>query len=269
MAATFGLVDPQARPLVDLCRQPRSEIKLPEFPWLVAEQTPAWERANLRLLYGRWLAHERMYDEALTQLEGIQPDEVADPAALLFYQGVVYHHVLDKEPGAAALTRLLEQADHLPRRYKSMAQLMLADLKGLKDDSLDHIARRMQDVQRRLELGRAGKKVRGVEDGVIESLDKIIDEIEKQQAAAAAAAAAGPGGIRSTAPAQDSHIMGGKGPGNVDQKPLGHESGWGDLPPKERQEALQQIGKDYPAHYRDLIEQYFRKLATEDEPVER
>jgi lipopolysaccharide biosynthesis regulator YciM len=50
---------------------------------------------------------------------------------------------------------------------------------------------------------------------------------------------------------------------------LGNKAGWGDLPPKQRHEALQQIGKDYPAHYRDVIEQYFRKLASEDEGTDR
>jgi hypothetical protein len=57
--------------------------------------------------------------------------------------------------------------------------------------------------------------------------------------------------------------LGGKGQGDVAKKPVGNESGWGDLPPRQRQEALQQIGKDFPAHYRDVIEQYFRKLASE------
>jgi hypothetical protein len=57
--------------------------------------------------------------------------------------------------------------------------------------------------------------------------------------------------------------MGGKGPGNVDQKRLKNEAGWGNLPPKERQEALQQISKDLPAHFRDVIEEYFRKLARD------
>ena len=47
------------------------------------------------------------------------------------------------------------------------------------------------------------------------------------------------------------------------KKDIGHKSGWGDLPPKEREEALQQMGRDFPAHYRDAIEEYFRKLATE------
>ena len=45
------------------------------------------------------------------------------------------------------------------------------------------------------------------------------------------------------------------------------QSGWGDLPPHEREQALQQIGRDFPAHYRDLIEQYFRELATETDPA--
>jgi hypothetical protein len=93
--------------------------------------------------------------------------------------------------------------------------------------------------------------------------------MEKQQQAAQAAMANGGGSLRPTMPAPDSRILGGKGEGKVDSKPLGNQSGWGDLPPKERQEALQQIGKEYPAHYRDLIEQYFRKLATEDEPAAR
>ena len=44
-------------------------------------------------------------------------------------------------------------------------------------------------------------------------------------------------------------------------KKIGNHSGWGDLPAKEREEAIQQIGKDFPSHYRDIIEQYFRKLA--------
>ncbi len=268
VAATFSLADPQAKALIEICRHKRDGIALPEFAWLTAAETPAWERANLQLLYGRWLAHERLYDEALVQLADLKAEEVVDPASLLFYQGVIYHHMLDKEPGAAALTRLLEQDDRLPRRYVSVARLMLADLQDLEDDSLDHIARRMHDIQRRLDLGRAGSKVRAVEDGVIASLDKLIEDLEKQ-AKSAGGGGAGGGAMRPSAPAPDSRIIEGKGPGLVDRKDLGHKAGWGNLPPKQRQEALQQIGKDYPAHYRDMIEQYFRKLASEEEAAER
>ncbi|MDX1944399.1 MAG: hypothetical protein SFU86_03255, partial [Pirellulaceae bacterium] len=80
-----------------------------------------------------------------------------------------------------------------------------------------------------------------------------------------AAAAGAQGTIRSSSPAPDSTPMGGKGPGQVANKDIGNKSGWGDLPPKQRQEALQQIGKDFPAHYRDMIEQYFRELASDEQ----
>jgi hypothetical protein len=62
---------------------------------------------------------------------------------------------------------------------------------------------------------------------------------------------------------KDSQIMGGKGPGEVEKKNIGSGSGWGDLPPKEREAALQDVGRDLPSHYREVIEQYFRRLAEE------
>ena len=54
-----------------------------------------------------------------------------------------------------------------------------------------------------------------------------------------------------------------KGPGNVDPKKLGAQTDWGNLPAKEREEALQQLGKDLPSHYREVIEEYFHKLAKD------
>ncbi|HEY1785924.1 MAG TPA: hypothetical protein VGG30_10260 [Pirellulales bacterium] len=264
LTEAMAAADPAAKELVTLCSHPRRGLNTPDFPWLAEDATPAFERNNLRLLYGRWLVQANLYDEALQQLQSLRPEDVADPASLLFYQSVVYHRLLKKEAGLGTLLHLLEPGHEIPRRYVSVARLMQSDLAPLKDDSLDHIARRMEDIRRRLDLGRSGTQVRDVEDGVIKSLDKLINDLEQQAAAAAAAAAQGGMNVVPVAPAQDSMPMGGKGPGHVVQRDIGHQSGWGDLPPHQRQEALQQIGKDFPAHYRDVIEQYFRKLATED-----
>ena len=264
LAATFAVADGRVQPLVELCSGPRRQPVLPKFDWLSDKSTSPIVRNNLRLLLGRWLAREKLYDEAHEQLAELRVEDVVDPATLLFYQGVVHHRMLHKEPGLKAVSRLLENQQEIPRRYASLARLMQADLAELKDESLDHIARRMDDIQRRLELGRAGPKVRGVEDGVIKSLDKLIEQIEKAQAAAAAAAGSGGGSMRPSSPMPDSRLARAQGAGNVDKKNIGSKSGWGDLPPKQRQEALQQIGKEFPAHYRDLVEQYFRKLANED-----
>jgi hypothetical protein len=260
LARTFALLDPNAAKLLALCSQPRSQLIVPAQPWLADGSSPPLLAANLRLLYARWLVHESMFDEAQEQLSGLSPGDVVAPASLLFYQSVIYHTLLNKESGLKSIGELLQGAETSPRRYVALARLMQEDLKGLQDDTLDHIARRMDDIRRRLDLGRAGPKVRKVEDGVIESLDKMIKKLEDQQQQQASANA---DSIRSSSPAPDSRPLGGKGPGEVAKKNIGSGSGWGDLPPKEREEAMQQIGRDFPSHYRDVVEQYFRRLAAE------
>ncbi|MBX3412085.1 MAG: hypothetical protein KF708_05150 [Pirellulales bacterium] len=263
LAETVALVDPQARELVTLCSMPRTTTLLPAGEWLHDDSRPAFVRDNLRLLYGRWLSQESLYDEALRQIGELSPEQVVDPATLLFHQAVAYHRLVEQEPGMQALTRLLDDVGDAPERYKTVATLMREDLAAVEVDSLDHIARRMDDIRRRLELGRAGQKVLDVEDGVIESLDKLIEELEKQQQQQQQQQQSSSGGAPSSTPMQDSRIAGAAGKGDVTKRDIGSGDGWGALPPKEREEALQQIGKDFPPHYRDVIEQYFRKLATE------
>jgi hypothetical protein len=264
LTKTFALGDERAASLVVLCGKARSAGPLAPQEWLKNDDLPAFERNNLRLYYGRWLAQERLYDEALAQLDGLAPADVVDAATLLFYQAVVYHRLLDKEKGLKAIQMLLANVSDLPTRYRSLATLMQSDLEALKDESLDHISRQMEDIRRRLALGRAGKKVREVEDEVIAALDKLIKEQEDRQQQAQQAA----GGGAAPQPQQampDSRIARMQGAGDVDHRRIGNTSGWGDLPAKQREEALQQIGKDFPPHYRDAIEQYFRKLAAETE----
>jgi hypothetical protein len=256
---TFALADDRARALVELSSKPKTSPALAPQAWLADPKTPAFLARNLRLWYGRWLAQNMLFDEALDQLDGLQPEEVVDPASLLFYQGVVYHKLLNRDAGMDSIARLLEAGSQAPKRYATVARLIEADLKDLKEDSLDHIARRMEDIERRLDLGRAGPKVRKIEDGVIKSLDKLIERLDQQQQQMASASQS----LQPSRPAEQSVPMGGKGQGVVTKRDVGHQSGWGNLPPKQREEALQQIGRDFPAHYRDIIEQYFRKLATE------
>lgn len=266
-AQTFALTEANVRTLVETCAQPRKEPVLPSHAWLADAATPPLVSANLRLYYGRWLAHQTLYDEAAEQLAGIKPGDVVDPASLLFYQAVVHHRLLEKEKGLQAARELLAHGHSPPRRYTTVARLIEADLKDLEPETLDHIARRMEDIQRRLDLGRAGPKVRKIEDGVIESLDKMISELEQQQQKSASMSSGGQGS-QSQSPLPDSRIAELKGRGEVTKRNIGSEAGWGDLPPREREEVLQQIGREFPSHYRDVVEQYFRKLAAEGSETE-
>ena len=142
-------------------------------------------------------------------------------------------------------------------------ELHVADMAALEDESLDHIARRMRDITRRLGLGRAGPVTRGVQDGVIESLDKLIAKLEEQQdQASGGGGSAGSGNQGEGKPMEDSRVAGARGAGEVTRRDLGDGEGWGNLPPHERERALQQIGREFPPHYREAIEQYFKRLAA-------
>ncbi|HVX10626.1 MAG TPA: hypothetical protein VHC22_05560 [Pirellulales bacterium] len=265
LVKTFSAVDERAAALSALCSKSRPAGPLAPQEWLKGDQLPAFERDNLRLFYGRWLAQERLYDEALIQLDRLQPAAVVDPATLLFYQAVVYHRLLNKQEGLKIIASLLDKVEQVPNRYRAVAALMKNDLEGLKEESLDHISRQMDDVRRRLALGRAGKKVRQVEDDVIAALDKLIKEMEDRQQQQQSQSPSGGAMPQPSQAMPDSRIARMQGAGEVDRRRIGNTSGWGDLPPKQREEALQQIGKDFPPHYRDAIEQYFRKLAAESE----
>ena len=266
LTASLAVVEPKAAEVVTACRQNSIEVAARKFDGLTDESLPALVRDNLRLLVGRWLAQHDLVDESLEVLKDVGTDNVADPATLLFYQAVGQHRLLKKDECLAAATKLLERESELPRRYVTLARLMEADIKPLKEDSLDEIARMMDDIRRRLGLARAGKVVRDEEDSVIAKLEKMIDELEKQRQMRQQQRrqqAANRRNQRPNNPMQDSQRAELKGPGEVDPKNIGKRDGWGNLPPKERQEVLQQIGRELPAHFRETIEEYFKRLAQD------
>jgi hypothetical protein len=236
-------------------------------PWLDDPAIAGFERDAVRLWLGRQLVRHERFDDALPLLVGLDVADVVDPAALLFHRAACLHWLLQTDEAIDTLDQLLERADDIPVRYERLARLLRADMAALEDDSLDHVARRMRDVTRRLGLGRPGGDTRRVQEGVIASLDKMIKDLEdqqqqqqQQQGGGGGGGAGGQGGA--AAPLDESRLAGGRGPGEVKNRSFDQDGSWGDLPPKDREESLQQIGREFPPHYREAIEQYFKRLAT-------
>ena len=265
LAGCLAKVDERVQKLVELCSGVSKPGKLPEFAWLANSETPAFVIHNMRLYFARWLVQQGYYDEALSWTDGLTTDDVVSPDVLLFYRAVANQRLVRPDKADVELAQLMQREDELPTRYQKLADLMRKDLAGLQDESLDHISRRMEDVRRRLAQGRSGEHVQGVENGVIESLDKLIKKVEDQmQKQAQAAAGSAQPGQPSGTPMQDSQIAELKAPGRVEPRDIGRGTGWGDLPDKDREKALQEIGREFPSHYREVIEEYFRRLAAED-----
>ena len=145
--------------------------------------------------------------------------------------------MLNKEEGLKAIERLLDGGDASPRRYLAVGYLMQADLDALSPRSTTSPGGWKTSSGGR--PGRAGPKFRKVEDGVIESLDKMIKKIEEQQKAAAATTAATFAPNEQVRP-RSSRPMGGKGPGEVTKRVSASKSGWGDC--------LQRSAKSAAAH---------------------
>ena len=257
---TFALLDPRCAALqADLAAN---------RGWLGDAGTTDFQRESVKLWLGREFVRQDRFDAGLAVLADLDVATAVDPAALLFNRAACQHWLLEADAAVESLDRLLERAGGIPVRYERLARLMRADIAALEDESLDHIARRMRDVTRRLDQGRAGPKTRQVQDGVIESLDKLIAAIEKQQQESQCQSSSGAGGSGRGGegkPMDDSRLADGKGAGEVTRRDLGDADGWGNLPPHKRDEALQQIGREFPAHYREAIEQYFKRLAAGSE----
>ncbi len=248
--------------LNDLSSMPPIEIiRLEEK--LTQTENDTFTTETIRLWTARKLIRLGRYDEAALLLENLPLDSSVDPTTLLFCKAACEYWLLRIEEAAQSVAKLLEREKELPVRYRQLALLLETDITSLKEDSLDHISRRMRDVTRRLELGHAGPGVQAVQSGVIDSLDKLIKKLEEQKKQQASGGAGSSGGSMSDGrPMEDSQLAGGKGRGEVKKRELGETDEWGDLPPREREDALQQIGRDYPSHYREAIEQYFKRLAT-------
>lgn len=266
---TFVAVDQATAEFVAACRLDAPAPQVPDVATLDLAAADPFYRANMNAYCGRFLAQRRMYDEALEVLSQVDLQHAVDPAASLFYRAVCEHGLLLKDDGLSTLEQLLQQTEAVPERYNTIATLMRYDLEALEDKSLDEVARKMSDVERRLRLGRGGQRVQKVEEEIVATLDEIIKKLEGQ---GGGGGGGGGGGNQNESmnPANDSVVKGSTAPGEVDEKDIGNKSGWGDLPAKEQADAKNLINKMYPAHYIRAIEEYNRRLATRPaEPADR
>jgi len=271
LVKTLATFDNRARELLVALEPVPPQISAGDFAWLESAEGNRFDVRHLRLSYVRALVESREYDEALRWMQNLEPHDVICPEILLFQRAVVHHQLVHADGALDAIEELVRCESPMPTRISRLALIMRADLESLEPDTLDHIGRRMRDVERRLQIGRANRQTTQVEESIIASLDKLIKEAEEEQQRQmqnqhSAQNQPPPSGKAM----EDSRIAELKGAGKVDPRRLGEETQWGNLPPHERERIMQQLGRDFPAHYREVVEEYFRRLASEKEaPAER
>jgi hypothetical protein len=180
VADSLALGDPRAAKLMVEANDPTSPAPtaIPEV--LQDAKASAFYRANLALAYARALSNRRVHEEALAILKTTRPELVVDPAAYLFHRAVSEHALLQRPEAGRSITRLLEDAIEAPDRYKTVGMLMLLDMQTWKDKDLGAVARKMDNVERRLELARGGPQTQKLQKEVVARLDELIKELENK-----------------------------------------------------------------------------------------
>jgi hypothetical protein len=272
VAATLELGSADARRLLAEARDPNAPAPQVVPAAIRDAEQPAFYRANLALAYAKELSNRRVYEEGLAALKTVKVESAVDPSSYLFYKAVAEHALGLKKEADDTILRLLDDVVDAPERHKTVAALMHFDMRQWRDKDLGWIARKMNNIERRLDLSRGGPQTQKMQKEVVMRLDELIKQLEQQgnQDNSGNCPDGGdgkrPGNTnRPNRPMPDSQIANQPGPGKVDPKQFKETAQkWGNLPERERAKAMVELTKDLPARQREWIEAYFKKLAGSD-----
>jgi hypothetical protein len=181
VAATLVLGDAAAARLLTDARDAGTPAPTTVPSALKDAKAPGFYRNNLALAYGRLLTNRKVYEEALETLSAAKPEDVVDPSAYFFHKAVCEHALMLKEQADNSIDRLLVDVVDAPERHRMVAALMHFDMITWQEKDLGWIARKMDNIQRRLDLKRGGKHTQKMQKEVLVRLDEMIKEIENKQ----------------------------------------------------------------------------------------
>ena len=102
-----------------------------------------------------------MFDEALAVFSRLIRPVSSIPRPVCFTKPSASSNCSRRPTDLATLDKLLHSTEGVAEPYLRVATLMQSELQSLDDQSLDLISRKMQDSERRLDLGRGGQRAKG------------------------------------------------------------------------------------------------------------
>jgi len=274
VADTFALGNADAAAMLTEARDPdaAAPTDLPDI--LKDKKQSEFFRANLTLAYAKALSNRKVYEECLETLRMVKAEQVVDPATYFFHKAVAAHSLMLQPEATDAIARLLDDVTDSPERYKMVSVLMAFDMVTWQDKDLGWIARKMDNIQRRLELNRGGKATQKIQKEVLVRLDEMIKEKENQQKPGQCNGGNCPGGgtkpgnpgpasgNRPSNPAGETALPSGEGKGIADMKEKVAKivDQWGNLPEKERAKAMLELTRTLDPKYKDAVEIYLKEL---------
>lgn len=193
------------------------------------------------------------------------------PERFEFMLGYCQVHNLDYEAAQATLEDFLTRYPHAPERLRVTAVQIVTELSRRVPGRLGDVHDLMNAARRGLAQGDTGVVVVGRQERAVALLDDLIKEAEEQEKSQDQGGGGGKGkggnpnsGNQPGGGAAQSVLPGGPQRDAVlGQAKARPGEAWGKMPPREREEILQSIQKQFPSRYRELLEQYYKELAKD------
>jgi len=180
VSSTLALGDADAAKLLAEARDADAAAPM-EVPAAIRDKKrPAFYRDNLALAYAKALTLRKVYEEALEAFAAVKAEDVVDPSAYLFHKAVCEYELMLKDRADDSISKLIVDVSDAPQRYLQVAALMAYDMQTWQEKDLGWIARKMDNIQRRLDLKRGGKNTQKMQKEVLVRLDEMIKELENQ-----------------------------------------------------------------------------------------
>lgn len=178
-----------------------------------------------------------------------------------FYLGYALSLVPSVEDAILNLDAFLKLYEDAPERYRMNADRLLQELKAQWKSPLHGIADDMKWCERRLKKEQAGEPVEVRQLDILERLQQLIEELEKQQQQGGGAPS---GNQIPSGPASQSKLPPGEGRVGQLHGSRGVKDRWGSMPDKDRQKIFNELQNKLPERYRVLLENYYKRINKPD-----
>ncbi len=188
-----------------------------------------------------------------------------------FMEAYCLVHTLRYDQAVPALEAFLKHHPNAPERLRTAARQILTELSRRIPGRIGDVRDLLSYASRRIGHGATDEGVRRRQDQAVELLDRLIEEAEEQEKNCGGGEGEGggqggqnPGGENPSGGARRSVLP--QGEGDVGQlRTTRAKPGemWGKMPPRQREEILQTLQKQFPSQYRELLEQYYTQLAKD------
>jgi tetratricopeptide (TPR) repeat protein len=190
---------------------------------------------------------------------------------LYFTLGYCQIQMLHYGAAKSTLTNFLKEYPDAPQRLRVTATQILTEIDRRVPGRMGDVRDLLAYARKRIDHGSTDEDVSKRQNEAVALMNKMIKEAEDQEKSQSGG---GKGGGSSKGGSQNQPSSGAK----ESRLPQAGSSGatelrktrarpgdeWGKMPPKQREEIIQTLQKQFPSQYRELLEQYYKQLARDN-----